>query len=48
MSYQNVAKVWFVNCWFVKNRLDRRFDTDSWLRMVREVREETVEQVSEQ
>lgn len=28
--------------------LDRRFDTDSWLRMVREVREETVGQVSEQ
>lgn len=27
---------------------DRRFDTHSWLRMVREVREETVGQVSEQ
>lgn len=28
--------------------LDRRCDTESWLRMVREVREETVGQVSEQ
>lgn len=27
---------------------DRRFDTDSWLRMVREVREETVGQVTEE
>lgn len=28
--------------------LDRRFDNDSWLRMVREVGEETVGQVCDQ